>query len=279
MKWVSDSVELKRAKLIGNRLDLHFEQDDSVVDAKDFDISGEVLAYPGFCNQRGGIFIEFGIRDCFGRLARFRLRDNGYSSPGLQFPAGNSFKTVSLISFDGLRLRVIYGSDRRTATIYTHSPSEAIYKVGRMVSYGGPLPRVGIPTRSSAFLVETKLMRGLEKSMLPHGGTYDAGRLGAEICYMICRIRLGLTGLVIEEPSSGGKDLFTHRGDVIIQTRLLTQARLATLSTGLQVEIPKLVSKLHEDLAYNPRMKRGIAVFSYDTPKGTVRSILIEISF
>jgi hypothetical protein len=113
--------------------------------------------------------------------------------------------------------------------------------------------------------------------MLLHGLSYDAGRLGAEIAYMIGRSKLHLPGLIIREPSAGGRDLFTRNGYAGIQTRLLKDVPAESLKTALQVETHKLVAKLEEDFAHNSQMQTGFAVISCSRGTGTIESLVIDV--
>jgi len=277
MSWTADSVVLREFSVNGNRIEVAFKQTYPQAGIKRFNLSGEVMSYPGICNQEGGVYAEFGIRDCFGRLMRFRIRDNGFTCPSLQFPAGSSFKTVRLLSFDGFRLNVMYGSDRRRATVYLHPPSRQIYEVGRAVPSNGSLPDFVLLNCSRTLEIETRLTGRLEKDMLRYGSTYDFGRLGAEVSYVTGRYVLGLSDLVIEEPSSGGRDLFTWSGRAAMQTRLIRVRRSSSLPNAIRTELFKLVSKLKVDFTFHPEMRRGFAVLSFPTSDCTLRSLVLEV--
>jgi len=75
---------------------------------------------------------------------------------------------------------------------------------------------------SEALIVDSvKFKRRLEQTMLQTGSSYDQGRIGSEIAYL-CGVRfLHLRNLVLEEPSKGGKDLYTLDRQTAVQARML----------------------------------------------------------
>lgn len=276
-KWMADSLVFRKFGLAQNVLTISIEQKRPPAGPSAFALFGEVLRYPGLSTLHGGIYLEFGVRDYTGKLFRFRLRDNGLATPNLQYPAGGNYKTLWFISYDGFRLRVVYGSQRNVATIYLRPPLKAVYQLGQLSPYDGPILNLVKRRLLRVFSLKTRLQRPLERLMLKHGRTYDGGRLGAEIAYMIGRTRLHLGELTIQEPSSGGRDLFTANESVALQTRLLKDMEGPIQLKAAQIEMFKLVSKLGEDFHYNTKMHSGIAILSHKVDNQSVRSIVAEL--
>ena len=113
--------------------------------------------------------------------------------------------------------------------------------------------------------------------MLYHGSTYVVGRLGAEIAYVIADRKLGLKDIVLEEPSKGGRDLYTRDNTVAIQARLLVNIPPDQLEKTIQGELFSLREKLRQDYANQPDMRDGYAILSYVDTDGMVRTIILEV--
>jgi hypothetical protein len=134
--------------------------------------------------------------------------------------------------------------------------------------------------RSTQLVVDMALKRELERSLLAHGGKYDLGRLGAEIAYTIAVEVLALKGIVLREPSLGGKDLFSKDGQVVIQTRLLARTRYESteqFKADLRGEMARLIRKLVQDFAYNSGATTGYAILTYVRGSQNPRSLIFEI--
>ena len=192
---------------------------------------------------------------------------------------GDKFKSVFLVSYDGYRLSAIYGPEKSVATIYIHPPSEAMYRLGEAHAYSGPY-LVPVSARySAAYAIDDiEFVRNLEKTMLKNGNTYDAGRLGAEIAYVVATSKLGLKDLILVEPSKGGRDLYTRDGTVAIQARFLIQRLPADqFRTAIQNALVDLTSKLQQDYENQDKMVRGYAILSYVDTDGAVKSIILEV--
>ena len=103
-------------------------------------------------------------------------------------------------------------------------------------------------------------------------------RLGSEIAYVIADRKLGLKDLVLEEPSVGGRDLYTRDNTVAIQARLLSYVSPAKLVATIQKELLNLVNKLGQDYENQPDMKDGFAILSYvDPTDGMLKSLIVEV--
>ena len=209
-----------------------------------------------------------------------RLRHDGYDTPEFQFLLSNGLPyTVSLFSYDGLRLSIVYTTRNTVATMYPKALTEAIYSLGDLHPYSGPYLDFVAGKFTNAFMVDhIDMERLLESSMLYHGSSYAVGRLGSEIAYVIADRKLGLKDIVLEEPSVGGRDLYTRDNTVAIQARLLSYVNPAKLVATIQKELLNLVNKLGQDYENQPDMKDGFAILSYvDPTDGMLKSLIVEV--
>jgi len=279
IKWAADRETVEQFNLVGNVFSMKIAQDYSLADLKEFVFGGNVEKYPGLSNQQGGIYMQFSMTDYAGNTEEFRIRHDAFDTPTLQFPMGDKFKSVFLVSYDGYRLSVIYGPEKSVATIYIHPPSEAMYRLGEAHAYSGPYLVPVSGRYSAAYAIDgIEFVRNLEKTMLKNGNTYDTGRLGAEIAYVVGTSKLGLKDLILVEPSKGGRDLYTRGGTVAIQARFLIQ-RLPVdqFRTAIQNALVDLTSKLQQDYENQDKMVQGYAILSYVDTDGTVKSIILEV--
>ena len=279
IKWAADRETVEQFNLVGNIFSMKIAQDYSLADLKEFVFGGNVEKYPGLSNQQGGVYMQFSMTDYAGNTEEFRIRHDAFDTPTLQFPMGDKFKSVFLVSYDGYRLSVIYGPEKSVATIYIHSPSEAMYRLGEAHAYSGPYLVPVSGRYSAAYAIDgIEFVRNLEKTMLKNGNTYDTGRLGAEIAYVVGTSKLGLKDLILVEPSKGGRDLYTRDGTVAIQARFLIQ-RLPVdqFRTAIQNALVDLTSKLQQDYENQDKMVQGYAILSYVDTDGTVKSIILEV--
>ncbi|TLX98211.1 MAG: hypothetical protein E6K96_00990 [Thaumarchaeota archaeon] len=279
MKWSADRETINQFSLLGNVFTMKIAQDHSLADVKEFIFGGNVERYPGLSTQQGGVYMQFSMTDFMGNTEEFRIRHDAFDTPTLQFPMGDKFKSVFLVSYDGYRLSVIYGPEKSVATIYIHPPSEAMYTLGEAHTYSGPYLGVVSGRYSAAYAIDDiEFVRNLEKTMLKNGNTYDTGRLGAEIAYVEGTSKLGLKDLILVEPSKGGRDLYTRDGTVAIQARFLIQRLPADqFKTAIQNALVDLTGKLQQDYENQDKMIRGYAMLSYVDTDGTVKSIILEV--
>jgi len=278
LKWVADRVVVNDFTLTNGNLVLDMFQDSPWSDIGRFSLTGVIDSYPGLSSNYAGIFTEFNIADYAGRTDAMRLRYDGSSTPVLSFETGGNFLQASMISYDGFRLSIVYGSDNRVATIYLQPPSDEIYTLGGMNHYAGIYLDKVQGKYANAYLVDNVgMVRDLEKSMLQTGLTYDLGRQGAEIAYRITDEKLGLKGIIIQEPSVGGRDLYTQDNTVAIQTRLLANVPPSRFDLTIQNALSSLVGKLMEDFANQPQMQKGYAILSYVDTDGSLKSIVLEV--
>ncbi len=278
LKWLGDGAVLKDFKVVDGVLEFRVLQKNQWSSIQEFTVKGEIVKYPGESVQYGGVYAQFSIKDYAGRTRDLRIRYDGFSSVGLQLIDKDSSRPISLISYDGFRLSVVYDSDNSVATIYIESPSESIYSLGAMHTYSGPFLKLVQGRYTNAWQVDNVVMlRDLEKAMLDDGTTYDRGRLGAEIAYVAGDKLLGLKSMIIEEPSVGGRDLYTQDNTVAIQARFLKNLG-SDKETAIQQALFDLADKLQKDYKYQqPQMQDGYAILSYVDTDGTVKTIILEV--
>ncbi len=214
----------------------------------------------------------------FGQARTMRVYHNGYSTPRLGVNSGSEFITVSLLSSDGVRLRIAYGS--RAATLYLKDPSPA-YVLTEMVEKGlsFQINRQGV---SRVFQIDRVTVTGQADEMLRSDSEYVHGRLGAETAYVISTQKLGLKDVVLRDPALGGPDLFTKDGKVIIEARMLTDTSGGApkdIAPELQDQLSKLVGRLNDDFGspYNQSATKGYAILSYLDEQGLITTIIVEV--
>ncbi len=274
--FMPNTVELTKFTLTGNNLEIQVIQD-PVEGISAFTLKGKIIQPLDF--DKGDIILPFSVQDFFGETRLFKIHHDGHTAPWVGIEAGSTFPRASFLSFDGIRLRVVYvlSQDQiKLATIYMGDPST-------LYALGGTIQTLPIDTggANSAFMIErVTFNRQLERLMLNSDSDYIHGRLGAEVAYAVAKNRLGLSDVVIEEISKGGKDLYTVDGKVVIQARLLTQTK--ALSTDevngiLRAQLNDLVTKLKQDFRYNQSATTGYAFLSYLDNDGVLKTIVVEI--
>jgi hypothetical protein len=123
--------------------------------------------------------------------------------------------------------------------------------------------------------------RQFEKAMRTDGSKYDAGRLGAEIAYTVAHEKLGLKGLVLEEPAKVGRDLYTADGKVSIQARLIRETQTLTgkdLNDELAFQLRQMTAELKYDFENHPSTQVGYAILSYIDSTNSIRTIIVEMT-
>jgi hypothetical protein len=270
---------VKDLSLTGDTLQIHVLQDNPFSPLKDFTIVGKVTKYPGSSTNYGGAYVEFTVSDYAGRTQTLRLRHDGYDAPAFQLENRGAYETVSLLSYDRMRLSIVYRSDDSVATVYVEAPTEAIYSLSGMHPYSGHYLDTIAGRYTNAFMIDyIETVRGLEDTMVHHGSTYTVGRAGAEIAYVIADKKLGLKDVILQEPSVGGRDLYTRDNTVAIQARALVNINPDIVPTVIQTELLSLVKKLGVDYGKQPDMRDGYAILSYVDPSdGVLKAIIVEV--
>jgi hypothetical protein len=278
LSWIADKVIAEDFSLTGNTLTIHFHQDHPFSNVNDFTLTGVVQKYPGSSTNYGGVYLEFTMSDYAGRLQTLRLRHNAFDQPQFQLLANGLPYSVSEISSDGPRLSIVYSKDNKVATVYLAPPSKALYKLGDTRQYVGAYLKDVKGRYTHALIIDkVETVRGEESAMLWHGDDYVAGRLGAEIAYVVATDKLGLKNVILEEPSVGGRDLYTKDNTVAIQARLIRHPVGGDLQTAIQTELADLVDKLGKDYGYQPSMTDGYAILSYIDNDGSLKTLVVEV--
>ncbi|MDA4136565.1 MAG: hypothetical protein OK449_06185 [Thaumarchaeota archaeon] len=247
----------------------HFEaqQQPPLEGVSNFQVLVEPVRYLGFAPGKG-CFLETSIRDFFGRVRKIRVYHDGHSSAWLGLRQGKRYPRVSLVSFDGVRLRLAYGSPRiRVASIYLSDPI-SLYSVERTEHPMGLALIKSSCTSSGTYRVELK--RELEREMLLTRYRYPHGRIGSEIAYAIASRELRLD-LILNDPSEGGADMMSRDGVVIFENRLVTITRSMSdelLRRQLMFQLGRLSSRLQSDLVFYRSAKVGYIFLSYLDSKG-----------
>jgi hypothetical protein len=272
-------VRVGSFELSGNELRILLSQNPPIEGQKSLLLDARIL--DDMACFGGVARIKFLIKDFFGRELLMAVYHDGYSRPFIGVKSNHSFYAVTSACFDGIRIgfRFHYRkSNPNVVTLYSASPSGS-YKVTRTSYANIDFHLRGV--KKGQTVVDLNLLRSSDRLLLLHGGNYHLGRIGAEVAYTIANEVLSMKGVVLNEPSQGGKDLFTTDGRVVIQTRLLARTWYETteqLGRDLHSELTKLVQKLGQDFRYNPSAVLGYAILTYARRFRAPRSIVLEIS-
>ena len=277
LRWMPSSTKIVRCSLKDDNLRLGISQTPRVENIPEFEIEGTSSGILQI--NHAGACLEFTISDIFGRTRILRLYHDGYGPSRLTLKGSVGFERVAALSFDGVKLRIIAvaGKEFSAATLYKANPL-ALYHLGEMAA------ATGIHLVRGASRVwqidKVGIRRQIEGEILRSMSTYAHGRLGAEIAYTIAFEKLGLTNVILREPSTGGKDLHTSDGRYVIQARLLTNPRPLSLHLRrtLGLQLGRLARKLRQDFEYNSNAVVGYAILSYLNPNtNVVKSIVLEV--
>jgi hypothetical protein len=272
--WLPTRTKMVRLSEAGGLLRIEAEQWPPVEGISNFVLiahcSSSLAFAPGLgCNLQASL-IDFG-----GRKRQVRFYHDGHGPAWVGFQQGRRFPRVSLLSFDGVRLRVAYGSPRlRVASIYINNPN-SIYTL-RTEREEIHL-RNNTPWKALAFY-SVGLNRETEREMLRSRYRYPHGRLGTEIAHAISSRELGFHDLVLNDPAKGGPDMTAENGEVLFENRLV----VITVAMGpkaceqqLLFQIDRLKRRVQSDLAYYRKAKRGFAILTYLNLRG-LRSMVLE---
>ena len=271
------AVELSKFRLSGDMVEIQVTQELGEP-ASTFSLSGRIVQPIDI--HYGDVYLQVEMKDYFGQTRDFKIHHDGHTPAWLGIEAGSGFPRVSFLTFDGVRLRVVYvlsQNDINIAKIYLGDPS-ILYTFGEITNV---LPIDTGGAKSALLITKVTFNRQMENSMLGMDSDYVHGRLGAEIAYSYAKHKLGLTDVVLAEISKGGKDLYTADGKVVIQARFLTQTKaLSTDDVGhtVRAQLNDLVTKLRQDFQNNKSATTGYAVLSYLDNDGVVKTIVVEVA-
>jgi hypothetical protein len=259
--WLPSSSRILRASRSGSRLEI--QQAPSLEGISNFAVQVETATELGFAPGKG-CFLEMALPDFFGRKRRMRFYHDGCSEAWLGLRRGRRYPRISLVCFDGVRLRLAYSSPAiRVATVYLGDPA-SIYTVA---SIGGPLRSPKKNSRlSSLGTYRTKLKRAVESEMLLTRYRYPHGRIGSEVAYSIAKREFGFGNLILNDPSEGGADMMAEDGKVIFENRLVTITRAMSeelRERQIEFQLGRLELRLRSDLAYYPAAQVGYVFLSY----------------
>ena len=272
------SVRANAFRLSGKSFEMVFSQDPPIEGAGQFRLKGQTSRKLR-CKAKSAN-LEFEVSDFFGTRRVLALHHDGQNSPILRIKANGQFYTVSSVLFDGVRLRIRFQYRKwnpNVVTMYLTSPN-SLYSLKGLQHI--ECSSLGPAIRRTFLIREVEAVRELERSVLKHGTNYPVGRLGAEIAYCAATRILGLRRVILNEPSRGGKDLYTLGGAAVIQSRLLIRTQFETSRQrvlDIRHELQRLVRKLGQDFHFNLATKVGYAVISYVTDTRGVQSLVAEI--
>jgi len=273
--WLPAESEILRASG-KSPIRLEIQQRPVVEGISTFEISMESREDLGFVPGLG-CFMETRVVDFFGRERKARIYHDGHSRPWLGLRKGRRYPKVSLMSFDGVRLRIAYGSPEiRVASIYLADPAEC-YSIEPHTPQGWPPS--GNPHWTPSRFYTIELRRVLEREMLRSRYRYPHGRLGSEIAYSIASRELGFANLILNDPSDGGADMMTRDGAAIFENRLVTITGAMshnTLEQQILFQLSRLKTRLESDLRFYRLARVGYAFLSY-VERDELRTMMFEM--
>jgi len=259
--WLPTECKIIR---ISDKLGLHVEtmQQPSLEGITRFVVSMEPAEDLGFVPGLG-CYLEAKIVDFFSREREVRIYHNGHSQAWLGLRQGKRYARVSLLSFDGVRLRIAYGSPQiRVASIYLANPSSA-YSIERTSQEGRAFLN---PHWNPIGFYRINLCRESEREMLRSRYRYPHGRIGSEIAYAIASHELGLNDLILKDPSEGGADMMTRDGRIVFESRLVTITEAMSsdlIERQILFQVSQLKTRLQSDLSFYRTAIAGYAFLSY----------------
>jgi len=227
-----------------------------------FEIIGRLARPLTFLDGRA--VLEVSLTDIFKAERELRIYHDGHSNPALGIQHSTRFDLVTSIGFDGVRLRLLYGTRRsgpQVATLYRSRP-DGLYHFVR-ADHNCQVNSLVRELRPN-FVLGVTLARRLEQSMLKHGRTYDHGILGAEIACSIASKTLMDDALRMSEPAVGGPDLLSGDRRTAIEARLLTRTRSMSLTASVREaarHFKQMKERLHWEMSAQG-YKRGLAILS-----------------
>src|SRR2546428_12293284 len=134
--------------------------------ASTFTLSGRIVQPLDI--HYGDVYLQVEMKDYFGQTRDFKIHHDGHTPPWLGIEAGSGFPRVSFLTFDGVRLRVVYvlsQNDINIATIYLGDPS-ILYTFGELRNVL-PIDQGG--GKRVQFISKGRFNRQIEKSIICMG--------------------------------------------------------------------------------------------------------------
>lgn len=274
--WLPTAARVEGFSLNGDALTFEVAQEPSVEGITAFSVQAKAGTFGFVPGLR--TYLQFDITDYFGQTRTMRVYFDGYSTPTLGMFNGAKFPKASLIAFDGVRLRIAYGSPTvSVATLYLRDPS-VLYRLGVLTSGGLWASYPG--TSQISTISQVEILRQTENYILSSAQAYPVGRVGAEIAYSVATGKLGIQDVVLQDPALGGPDLFSKDGKVVFEARMLSSTTGATpdqLRAEVGPQLDQMISRLRSDFAKVTTADTGYAIISYMDGQGNVQTIVAEV--
>jgi len=274
--WVADFSEITGFELSGNQIEMSVEQE-PLEGVANFVVTGQ--ASP-LTNVGGDTFIEFTVADLVNLPETLKITFNGYGDPVLSIQSGTNFNPVTLVSFDGVKLKFVYdsgGDSVAVNTVYLKEPSVLWTAESAKAQDLGFV----VQGASQTFkIAKVTPVRNLEWQMVNSGNSYDLARVGAEIAYTVAQKDLGVQNIRLNEPSQGGADLASGDGTVTIQARMLGNPSAlspANLEATLNAQMNDLADQVRYDFSQNSKFTIGYAILSYIDPTTQTITTLVAV--
>lgn len=260
--WLPDECQILRFS--HNRsLRMVVQQQPAVEGVSKFDVSLEPTETLGFGPGKG-CYLEAKLPDFFRHFRQARIYHDGHSNAWVGLRQGRKYPRISLLSFDGVRLRIAYGSPQiRVASVYLAEPT-SLYFAERTTRFKDlDFKKLSWKPWGS---YRISLRRELERKMLQSKFRYPHGRIGSEIAYSIANRELDLDHLILNDPSEGGADMMTADGRVVFENRLVTITEAMSndaIERQIEFELGRLKKRLRSDLVYYQSARVGWAFLSF----------------
>jgi len=252
----------------GRSFHIQVQQRPAVEGISRFDVPLEPAENLGFAPGKG-CYLETRLWDFFGRPREVRIYHDGHSPAWVGLRQGRKHPRVSFLSFDGVRLRLAYGSpDIRVASVYLAEPTTLYSLEPTKLLEGSALDRLPWKPSSSYHI---GLRRETEREMLASRYRYPHGRIGSEVAYSIASQELGFKDTVLNDPSGGGADMMASEGGVVFESRLITITEAMprnAIERQILFELRRLRSRLRSDLRFYRSARIGYAILSFVGPDG-----------
>jgi hypothetical protein len=269
--WMTDWSEIGVSRKDGD-LALDVEQHPPIEGIARYSLKGRPVEDLVF--QKGSIFAVVELKDVFSVPKFLQLHHDGHRRAWISLNKRKSSR-VRLLSFDGFRLRLKYGKGKRYygTVMYLQDPSQ-LYSLG---GFGVVPEGIEIGWAGRTFFVRgVRPARKLERAIVESARFYGTGRIGAEITYSILSNKLGIRGLVLNEPGRGGPDLQTKDNRILAESRFIVQVEPGQLKAQISRDIAQMTRKIRREFRYISASEVGYAVISF-LKDGEINSLVVEL--